>query len=195
MHYTEPFFLFPIECHACDMKFKAPTFYIQHHQSVHGNLPPEYLDKELFICDQCPNVFITKQSLTMHMINVHSSKKYVKKERKCPYCEKTFRTYSNYKEHVMVKHEKSTKYECDECHRSYGTSGKLQNHKRLVHERVKCDECGKDICNSFILKRHKATVHGIKPKNDYQCEHCPMFFSYRLTLEKHVLSKHPTYSQ
>jgi len=46
----------------------------------------------------------------------------------------------------------------------------------------------KEICNSFILKRHKATVHGIKPKDDFQCELCPMFFSYRSTLDKHIVS-------
>ena len=62
--------------------------------------------------------------------------------------------------------------------------------KKLVLEQVKCDECGKEICNSFILKRQEATVHGIKPKDDFQCEHCPMFFSYRSTLDKHVASKH-----
>ena len=71
----------------------------------------------------------------------------------------------------MVKHEKNAKHRCNECHRSYGTNTKLQSHKKLVHERVKCDECGKEIFNSFILKRHKATVHGIKPKDDFQCEH------------------------
>ena len=49
--------------------------------------------------------------------------------------------------------------------------------KKLVLEQVKCDECGKEICNSFILKRQKATVHGIKPKDDFQCELCPIFFS------------------
>ena len=164
-------------------------FYLQHYQSTHGNLPPEYMGKELFICDQCPQVFITKVSFAAHKVNVHSGDKR-QIEKKCQYCEKVFKTYSNYKEHVMVKHEKNAKHKCDECHRSYGTNAKLQSHKKLVHERVKCDECGKEICNSFILKRHKATVHGIKPKDDFQCEHCPMFFSYRSTLDKHVASKH-----
>ena len=183
-----------IECNSCEMKFKAPTFYIQHHQSVHGNIPPEYTDKELLVCDQCPNVFICKTSLNAHILNVHSDperSRNNRKERQCPYCEKVFKAYNNYKEHVLVKHEKNAKFECDECHRSFGTQGKLQNHKVLVHQRVKCNECGKEICNSFILKRHKATVHGIKPDNAHQCEHCPMFFSSSLPLEKHIASKHP----
>ena len=77
----------------------------------------------------------------------------------------------------MVKHEKNAKQKCAECHRSYGTNDKLQSHKKLVLEQVKCVEYEEKICNSFILKRQKATVHGIKPKDDFQCELCPMFFS------------------
>ena len=34
-----------IECKSCEMKFPFPNFYIQHHQNVHGNLPPDYDDK------------------------------------------------------------------------------------------------------------------------------------------------------
>merc|ERR1712088_26548 len=96
----------------------------------------------------------------------------------------------NYLEHVKSKHEKKTPFQCNECDRSYATNKKLADHKQLVHQRVKCDECSKEICNSFILKRHKASVHGIKPKDDFQRSHCPMFFSYCSTLEKHIASKH-----
>ena len=184
-----------IECHSCGEKFKAANFYIQHHQSVHGNLPPEYLDKELFVCDQCPQVFITKISLSMHIYNGHNAENKLKKKegKKCPYCEKSFQSYGNYLEHVKSKHEKKTPFHCDECDRSYATNGKLITHKQLVHQRVKCDECGKEICNTFILKRHKASVHGITPKDAYQCEKCPSFFHTRVSLEKHVKSKHVTY--
>ena len=181
-----------IECQSCDETFIAANFYIQHHQSVHGGLPPEYLEKDLFVCDQCPKVFISKISLSMHRHNAHNAdNKLGKKDaKKCPYCEKKFQTRANYNEHVKAKHEKNTPFKCDECDRSYGTNGKLLNHKKLVHQRVKCDECGKEICNSFILKRHKASVHGITPKDAFQCEKCASFFSTQTSLDKHVNSKH-----
>ena len=143
---------------------------------------------ELFICDQCPHVYISKMSLTSHIFNVHTA--YNKKEKKCEHCDKVFIGHNSYVEHVMVKHEKKTPFECDECHRSYGTFHRLNSHKQLMHQRVKCDECGKEICNSFILKRHKQSVHGINPVNCYQCEKCPKFFNAQYNLEKHVASKH-----
>ena len=63
------FFLFPVErikCESCTEIFTAPTFYIKHHQSVHGRLPPGYEDTKLLFCDQCTQVFITETSLKLH---------------------------------------------------------------------------------------------------------------------------------
>ena len=101
-----------MECHSCGEKFKAANFYIFFQQSVHGNLPPEYLDKELFVCDQCPQVFITKISLSMHVYNGHNAENKLKKKegKKCPYCEKRFQSYGNYLEHVKSKHEKRLRF-------------------------------------------------------------------------------------
>ena len=93
-----------------------------------------------------------------------------------------------YREHVSAKHEKQTPFNCDECHRSFGTTRRLRNHKSLVHKRVKCEECGKEICNEFMLKRHKAIAHGIQPKDVMQCEKCPLFFATQATLDKHITS-------
>ena len=133
-------------------------------------------------------------SLKMHIKTTHSGKVYkstTKKNRKCPYCEKTFTTLTSYKEHLKVKHENSTPYKCDQCHRSYGTKSRLKVHKRNMHQRIKCDECGQEICNAFILKRHKATVHGTRPTNVFQCDYCPLFYNRRTALDKHLLKHHP----
>jgi len=184
-----------IKCHSCEMIFSAPNYYITHHQSVHGTFPPDYEDRELFICDQCPQVYISKTALSAHIQNVHNKEFMPIDESKrktwhCPHCEKVFKTPQAMKEHVVVKHDGTATQKCDECQRSFGTYSKLRDHKKLVHERVKCQECGQEICNYFMLKRHRATVHGIKPKNAHQCEFCPMFFSFRASLHKHVQSKH-----
>ena len=41
----------PMECKSCTITFKFPSIYIKHYQDKHGTLPPEYVDKENFICD------------------------------------------------------------------------------------------------------------------------------------------------
>ena len=178
-----------IQCKSCEMVLWTPSFYIKHHQKVHGSLPPDYSDKELFFCDMCPQVYISYVSLRCHMGSSHLNKK-KKKEYKCQFCEKVFKQDSSYKEHIMVKHEKKKPFNCNLCTRSYGTIFKLRIHKKLVHEPARCNECGKDICNSFTLKRHKANVHGIKPSNAYCCEHCPLFYENKMSLDNHIAKQH-----
>ena len=143
-------------------------YFVQHYKYVHGGIPPGYEDKEKFMCDQCPSVFFNNLSLKLHYKTKHASNNGQHPQgllsnnkigrRKCPHCEKTFATYLSYKEHIKSKHEKDTPYKCDQCHRSYGTSGRLRVHKKNMHQRIKCDQCGQEICNIFILKRHKAST-------------------------------------
>ena len=114
------------------------------------------------------------------------------KEKKCPYCAKLFRRQKNFQEHIIVKHEKSATHKCDQCSQSFGYLSKLHDHQKQVHQRVKCEDCGKDVCNAFMLKRHRATVHGIKPIDSHQCNQCPMFFTIRSSLDKHIAAKHPS---
>ena len=158
--------------------FRAANLYIKHHQEVHGNLPPEYKDKQLFICDHCPFISIAKRSLESHLVAVHKEGgKAPQKvpERKCRYCEKAFKNLNNLKEHILTKHENKRDFHCDKCERSFGTPQTLKTHKLNVHNRVRCEECGKEFYNSFELKRHKATFHGIRPEGVHQCKFCPLF--------------------
>ena len=179
-----------VYCENCNEKFSGLLYLVQHYRKKHGSLPPAYNDKELFMCDQCPNVYLSKLSMKKHMKCVHLNKPVMKKTRQCPHCDKTFTTITCYKEHLAVKHEKNTPFKCDHCHRSYGTQDRLKVHKRNMHQRIKCDQCGQEICNAFILQRHKATVHGIKPTDAFQCPSCPLFFNQKASLDKHAKKHH-----
>ena len=181
-----------IKCSSCEEAFSAGNFYIQHYQSIHGGLPPEYVDKEKFMCDECPSVFMQKHRLKTHKDNVHSNKPdRTKKDFQCKFCDKKFLRGFSLKEHILREHEKSTPFQCNQCTRSFGTRSRLKTHIQLVHERVKCNECGQEMCNAFILKRHKAKVHGLKPTNAQQCKHCPLFFSRKGSLINHIAKIHP----
>ncbi len=186
-------------CYQCKQSFSDERYLIQHYQSVHNSIPPGFDDKEALICDQCPSIFFNKKSLAMHSKKKHFKGKRVveeavsdaKRVKKCPHCEKTFITNVNYIEHIRSKHENNTPFQCDECHRSFGTKSKLRVHKKNMHQRVKCDECGQEICNVFILRRHKASVHGIRPTNVLNCDYCPAFFNHKKVIDRHVAKQHP----
>ena len=109
--------------------------------------------------------------------------------QQCPICDKKFTYLRN---HILNKHdENGPQIQCDKCPRKFITDGKLKTHVKLVHERVECEVCHQQICNFFMLKRHKAKVHGIKPDNVHQCQHCPLFFSTKVAIDKHIATKHP----
>ena len=159
-------------------------------------MPILFVDKQLFVCDQCPHKFLEYKCLAAHITNVHTDKGPRKRRVKiCSYCGKQFKRSTNYTEHVLAKHKNTTLFSCNLCHRSYGTHKYLEDHKKLVHERVRCEICIKEFCNSFILKRHKHSVHGILPENCYKCDKCPMFFTSQTFLDTHITSKHPEESQ
>ena len=182
-----------ILCLKCDQEFTDERYLIQHYRIVHKDIPPGFEEKEKFMCDQCPSVFFNKLSLKLHCKNKHTkggtgvAKSF---HKKCPHCGKRFSSYLMWHEHVKAKHEKDTPYECDQCHRCFGTAGRLRIHKKNVHHRIKCDICGKEICNIFILKRHKASVHGITPTDVHQCEFCSSFFETSGARDKHVEKQH-----
>lgn len=64
-----------VTCSSCAKKFVKSSFYIQHYQSSHGGLPPEFVDKELFICEECPSIFIEKHTLHTHKYRAHNKKR------------------------------------------------------------------------------------------------------------------------
>ena len=191
MEYIDAF-----KCSSCKKVFSAGNIYIHHFQKIHGGLPPEYEDKEKFICDECPNIFLEKHRLRVHKSWVHSNKQWVQskkkhRERNCKFCNKKYSQLRVLKEHIFREHEKTTVFQCEQCTRNYGTKSQLKAHIDNVHDRVKCSECGQEICNSFMLKRHKAKVHGIIPENAHHCKLCPLFFSSKGSLNSHIAKIHP----
>ena len=179
------------QCSICDKNFPIECHYINHYKEAHDCLPPSYEDKDLISCDKCPKVFSNKQSLASHKYNAHSTTPLVKKSFPCPQCEKVFGKPWVLKDHIKTRHENNTPFKCDQCHRSYGTKSRLTTHKFNTHRQVKCEECGQQICSAFMLRRHKATVHGIKPTNVHQCQHCPLFYTLKSQLLKHMNKQHP----
>ena len=187
-------------CHECQLDFSGSRYLICHYKKIHNEIPPEFKDQKQYLCDQCPDVFLTKHSLHLHTVRKHNlseenplpKRTYKKKEKisQCPHCEKTFRCDRNCKEHIKVVHEKSTPFECDQCSRKFGLKRTLFSHKQIVHAKVNCDVCGQEIYNSFELKRHKAAVHGIIPAGAFHCEQCPLFFRSEKNLKYHIANKH-----
>ena len=172
----------------------SPGYLVQHYRSKHGTFPNKYKDRKLYMCDRCPNIYLTQNCLNVHVECSHTETKAKKKKidrvYPCKHCGKEFATYSNCAEHVRKMHDNITPFQCPKCPTAFGTRGRLNTHITNKHTRMKCDICNQDMCNKFILERHKSSVHGIKPDNVFDCEHCSLFFKTLVSKEKHVAKHH-----
>ena len=185
-------------CDKCDILF-SKSRYLFHYRKVHESIPPEFEGSKLFLCHLCPNAYISRGGLDVHVNNSHNRKtkkdelkKRGKKVKKCPDCSKTFlyQDGSSLREHVMVVHKKSTPFKCTHCSKEFGTNVYLKRHERY-HTKCYCDICFMELQSAYNLPRHKGEVHGIYPENAIRCNHCPKYFFLKYNYDNHLKKKHP----
>ena len=66
-------------CRICNEHFSASKYaensYLKHYTSIHHSLPPEFENKEQFLCQQCPQTFFNIRNLNWHTERIHGSGK------------------------------------------------------------------------------------------------------------------------
>ena len=80
-------------------------------------------------------------------------------------------------------------FECDQCLKTYSSSGALCNHKQSVHRGVKycCDQCDYQATQKCDLYKHIQSRHeGVK----YACDQCDYQASQQGHLSVHIQAKH-----
>ena len=190
--HQEPKVFHCIEC--SNMEFRTMSSYVLHYRHTHKCLPSEF-DETKVICDLCGIEFPNDTSLKDHMKVRHNPKhpKVIRKKQgpeKCKHCDRVFKNRINLTDHVAEVHEKSARFKCDLCPLAFVRVGKLNDHKRIVHAKVKCDICGLVIYNRYYLGRHKAEKHGIVPEGSFQCKECSVMFKTKSGLQKHLDQRH-----
>ena len=157
-------------------------------------------------CYLCSSEFGNKESLKDH-ISSHDVKKFLP----CPWCGIEFRSKSKLLKHTELYHQKSDsttgigdsslstsissslkkikEHVCDQCNKSYKTSGALIVHKRS-HSGERpyiCDICAISFSRSSSLVRHKRSHTGEKP---HVCQICKKAYARRHQLSKHESIAH-----
>ncbi len=185
------------KCDECDMEYDMLKAYIAHHKRCHGSFPPNVGDVgPVHLCDQCPAVYLSPLGLKNHKAVEHlgmEKRKEKPKNLKCPHCDKIFQQTTNYKEHILSKHENNTPFKCEQCPKSYGTENFLRMHINNTHRRPKCPICSKEICNKLWLKRHMAKEHGVLPENSFPCDVCSFVFDTEDSKIKHMMKQHASH--
>ena len=105
-------------------------------------------------------------------------------------CDKEFKLSSDFKKHFTILHANESKFECEQCGKSFAQEGSLRRHISSIHncERHSCDFCEKSFSEKGTLYKHMKSVHeGIL---NHKCELCDMSFDIASRLQSHVETIH-----
>lgn len=163
---------------------------------------PQKNQAKTYQCTKCKETFRTKQTLHIHLKDVHALKL-------CQYCHKGFNKTSNLKRHQnyscpynesVAKNNELLKYGmfthpfiCDFCNKSYTHKNTLRNHIKshmgfVTPLTYKCNLCEKSYTKRHNLKCHMRATH-LKVKS-YFCSYCKKGFSWRYGLTSHENTHH-----
>uniref|UniRef100_H3D4I1 Zinc finger and BTB domain containing 48 n=1 Tax=Tetraodon nigroviridis TaxID=99883 RepID=H3D4I1_TETNG len=162
-------------CVTCAATFAGKEELRLHVVSHTGDMPHK--------CSICPEQFMRKKSLTLHMMKAHGHPK----PHACPECPKTFLTRTELRVHEAAKHRGEKPFVCEECgHRASSRNG-LQMHIKAIHRNERpfvCSLCGHAFSQKNNLNIHLRIHSGERP---YQCHLCGKTFRTQETasLDKH----------
>lgn len=160
-------------CNECGMLFRCPVALKKHMYKHTGQQLP-------FPCNICGKGFHINSALKNHLLRHAGIKNYV-----CPYCGVGKTTRQEWSKHILT-HTQEKMFKCQMCEHATHTKRALDNHVKIVHEKIRnyaCQYCGKTFGKSHACKIHEMTHTGEKR---CECKVCGKQFLYTESLTKHL---------
>ncbi|GJQ71737.1 hypothetical protein Trydic_g11430 [Trypoxylus dichotomus] len=86
--------------------------------------------------------------------------------------------------------QKSKKFECNFCHKTYTTKAVLRKHQKRHKKAFQCTKCDKQFDSEDLLDKHVKLHSGYRP---FSCTHCANSFSEEGSLKTHMKRIHNVY--
>ena len=159
----------------------------------HFEIKPE---TKPFICEICEAAFTTHSGLKTHN-RIHERDRIDVENpwKECPECNKKLKTEKSLIHHIREFHDNIRDFKCDQCPKAFYKMGKLNDHKKLEHERelIECDFCGKELFNKHSFKLHVRICKTKPEKKPLPCDLCEKAFFKLPELKKHYKDDHEGY--
>lgn len=143
------------QCSHCGKAFTTSSYLRDHESAIHLNKP--------FVCEEegCGQTFNSSSTLQTHIRKVHRE---LKRDYECPECHKIFLNPSQLKYHRQGVHHVGPPmlYSCSICSKECFSRGKLNSHMSTHSEErsYQCDQCERSYKTSGNLWTHKKRRHG-----------------------------------
>lgn len=107
----------------------------------------------------------------------------------CDYCNKTYHSRSQLKNHILWIHMDIRPHQCQWCGKRFYTPARLAEHT-VVHTRVRNFEC--DICGAKLVSKMAAVYHRRRHTGErpYECEDCGEKFISSSRRSEHAKRRH-----
>ena len=174
-------------CQECGQSFSSKFKMERHIKTIHQDIKD-------FACEYCRKELTSSYGLKAHIETIHMGIKH-----KCPHCENEYSSQQSMRKHIQTTHSQDSCFICNQCGKSFPTSGRLENHK-YEHEngqltgspnesgKFSCDECGKEYASLPGLRVHIDVVH--KGLKNHICHLCGQSFGRRSCLAAHKQTHH-----
>ena len=100
-------------------------------------MPPEFVDKNKYLCSECPAIFFSKESLNAHVHKHRENSLQTYKQFECKKCQLTISGKKNYASHCEKVHNEvvpgAEKIECTSCDEIFSASSYYIKHYQSVH--------------------------------------------------------------
>ena len=121
-------------------------------------------------------------------------RKSTKEESTCQICYKLFDNKFNAKRHLKQAHDQTTRFQCDDCEKSYAAETSLQYHilrqHTRKHEEIKCDKCDQNFHSFEDYAQHKQEHRPRSFQVEEKCDICGIVIVGKSNLSRHYRNVH-----
>nr|CAI5818733.1 unnamed protein product [Callosobruchus analis] len=160
----------PKTCIHCNSKFKSELSHDDHVVRKH----PDFIKsvtRKLYTCTKCPYQTIIKSNFEKH-VSVHS--KDANDFTKCVHCDTMFTDKVSLDDHLAKNHP------------NFFTP--------IARKVYACTICVYKTDQKSVLDRHMSTHPGtVSGSQRISCVHCDATFKFKISLDDHVVRKHPKF--